>query len=320
MYLGAISALEQHLKVETDGVDFSEFVSRLRGTAGTSIGALAALSLLLGLSTQDLYPLMIPIYESFRNIAPRPDITSLISNYGLDNGNELRSLVRGVLQLGCISGDITFKDMYRLLKREFVCCASNLHTHEVKYFNAQNTPEVKVVDAVYMSMTIPFVFVPHRYNGELYVDGALTHNIPQCFDPLETLFFTFETSERRIQIENLSDFLQSLCGFSQDALPVDSCHTIRMELPIMLLNEPTINFSTRATGSGFDRRIACGYASALNLIRPNFFKTVEVVIEAVFHCLRNQKTDVDEEYNSFCASELVSDQYIEKGEQTKFQK
>ena len=316
MYLGAVSALEQHLNLEIDGIDFAGFVANLRGAAGTSIGALAALSLLLGLSTQDLYPLMVPIYESFRNIAPRPDITSLISNYGLDNGNELRLLIQGVLRLGCISGEITFKDMYRLLKREFVCCASNVHSHEVKYFNAQNTPDVRVVDAVYMSMTVPFVFVPHRHDGDLYIDGALTHNIPQCFDPAQTLFFTFKTSERRIEIDNVSDFLQSLCGFSQDTIPLHTKHIVTMELPITLLNEPTINFSRKSTGA--DRRIACGYASALNLIRPNFFKTVEDVVEAVFHCLRNQKTDVDEECSSFYASAFVGDQYIEKGEQIKF--
>ena len=49
---------------------------------------------------------------------------------------------------------------------------------ETVYFNHINTPDCQVVDAILMSISIPFLFTPFKYENKLYLDGGLTNNYP----------------------------------------------------------------------------------------------------------------------------------------------
>ena len=45
-------------------------------------------------------------------------------------------------------------------------------------FNIDTTPNVLLLDAIYASMSLPFIFKPYKIGNELYIDGGVTNNIP----------------------------------------------------------------------------------------------------------------------------------------------
>lgn len=282
MYLGAVAALEDHFSAQY-GSTWPKFLRGIHGFAGTSIGALTALALLLGLSVKDLHD-VIPHNLSLRHIAPCPDIGMFAKRYGLDNGAKLKGLVRALLRAGGISDHVTFKDMFRLLKQEFVCCATDINNQRAQYFSVHETPDTMVVDAVYMSACVPFIFVPEQHDGNMCIDGGLLDNTPRCYPPEESLMIWFNVNGRRAQIDSWTDFMQSLfVSSTSDPMPDARC-AIALELPHTLLNCSALDFAHSPVET--DSRIACGYASALGVLFKHFFKTVILSLCYVVRCVQ----------------------------------
>ena len=56
------------------------------------------------------------------------------------------------------------------------------------YFSRDTHPDMKVIDAVIMSMSIPVVFATSMYDGKTYVDGSTTefHPVAPFYDKRPT--------------------------------------------------------------------------------------------------------------------------------------
>jgi predicted acylesterase/phospholipase RssA len=78
--------------------------------------------------------------------------------------------------------NITLLEFYNLTKIEFnifACCLDEL---QQKKFNYITTPDVELLDALYISLTIPIMFVPLYINNSFYLDGGIIVGCPinQC--------------------------------------------------------------------------------------------------------------------------------------------
>ena len=71
-------------------------------------------------------------------------------------------------------GNPTFKE----LKKKFYVSAFCLNTSKTEYFSVDTHPDMYVIDAVCMSMSIPFIFSASTYNGHTYVDGGMIEQLP----------------------------------------------------------------------------------------------------------------------------------------------
>jgi NTE family protein len=82
------------------------------------------------------------------------------------------------------NGRATFADFQVRGFRELHVVATNISTHEMTVFCAQNTPDVAVVDALLMSQSIPFYFEALQFDGrqfgsgDYYADGGIVNNFP----------------------------------------------------------------------------------------------------------------------------------------------
>lgn len=82
-------------------------------------------------------------------------------------------------------GDITFSQLEKLnqdfpdwnLKSLYVT-GTNLTNGSLKVFSAETDPNMKVVDAVRITMSFPFGFEPVEYQGHYYADGGIADNYP----------------------------------------------------------------------------------------------------------------------------------------------
>lgn len=122
---------------------------------------------------------------------------------GIFDGSYLRDWIEGLIfhqtQIhNCTFSELEIEREKGKAFRQLSLVSFNLNTQTTVVFNAQNTPNVVIADAVRASLSIPAVFVPYpiviKQNGvlslkepvELYVDGGTLKNYPiGIFDKFE---------------------------------------------------------------------------------------------------------------------------------------
>lgn len=105
-------------------------------------------------------------------------IMNLVNKYGLDNGNKIILWLQELMTRKNIDYNITLKDFYEITNIDFQIMATNLNKYCYKKFNHIETPSVKVLDAIRMSISVPFLFTINEYEGDIMVDGGLIDNYP----------------------------------------------------------------------------------------------------------------------------------------------
>ena len=53
-----------------------------------------------------------------------------------------------------------------------------MNTSKTEYFSKHTHPDMKVIDAVCMSIAIPFIFASSEYCGNTYIDGGTMEEYP----------------------------------------------------------------------------------------------------------------------------------------------
>jgi predicted acylesterase/phospholipase RssA len=271
-YIGLLSCFEKYDFLDT---------SKIKGFSGTSAGSLFALSLLLGLNSKDMFEFISPLMSSFDNIAPVLDISLMITNFGMDNGDCLKDVVRKLLHVKGLSGTVTLENLYAFIPVEFVCVTTNITEMKVAYLSYKTHPKLPVVDAVFMSMCVPFLFAPVDYNNCLFVDGAVIENEPLNFDRDKTLYITVNASTVP-RISNWPQYIQRLFACTPRYQYVFKHHlAIFMKANDNDLIDMNINQST------LKRLIATGYVNSLMYIHPN----IKIVLEKILQVLINHHLD-----------------------------
>jgi len=175
-----------------------EKVGRLRNVNeywGTSAGALLASLLAISKSATMLNELTRTIqYTQFRDM----DITNLLSihtTWGLDDGKSLTKEIERIFET--IEPDGKNKTMKDVSGLHIVI--TDLTLRETVVCSAKNYPNIRVVDAIRASMSLPFFFRPYinPENSHVWVDGAVRANFPWMLLPndearKESLGFTFD--------------------------------------------------------------------------------------------------------------------------------
>jgi len=105
---------------------------------------------------------------------------------------------------------ITLLEFYNLTSIEFNMYTCNLSSFKKEKLNHVNTPNLELLDALYMSASVPVMFVPLYINNSYYLDGGIFINCPInecifekkcCYD--EILCFT---NDRRHPIDLCNNF------------------------------------------------------------------------------------------------------------------
>ncbi|MCR9142560.1 MAG: patatin-like phospholipase family protein [bacterium] len=193
--------------LEAEGV-----LEQVERVAGTSAGAMASMLIGLRYSVDQLEEILLE--TDFKNFTTESKPLEFKDRYGWYSVRPLRTWLRGLIQNAgehlkgeALSGDETFGDLNKLGCREIKVFATDLNTRSIAEFDHESTPDVRVVDAVCASLTIPaffqsFQFPDNNPNDHIYVDGGALLNYPiMAFDPRrgkvnrETLGFALEEKD-----------------------------------------------------------------------------------------------------------------------------
>jgi predicted acylesterase/phospholipase RssA len=144
---------------ETDLVDVKEI-------SGSSAGAILALFLALGMSIDEILDtslnLHIPTFVKIR-------IGSFFNKFGFVDMGPIRKKLVDIC-----GSDPTFEELGMKIYVSAYC----LNTSETVYFSRETHPKMKVIDAVCMSMAVPFIFACGNYENCTYIDGGTKEDYP----------------------------------------------------------------------------------------------------------------------------------------------
>lgn len=147
----------------------------LNEIVGTSIGAFAALLIVLGYTSNELQDLFFNM-----NLDDLKDVSLeyLETGYGFDNGEKINNLIKFVISNKDFDPNITFIELYNNTKITLACSSYNISKKIGVFFDHISNPDMPVYLAIRCSMNLPLVFCAVNYQSDYYVDGGLVCNLP----------------------------------------------------------------------------------------------------------------------------------------------
>lgn len=261
-YAGALKALERRGLLE--GV---------RGLAGTSAGAFAALLLSLGYGPDGLADALRSLH--FKALEDSPNPLRVATHYGLYKGDVLRDWIAAQVTGAGLPETLTFAELESVGARDLRVFATDLNICNTREFSAAKTPDTSVVGAVRASMSIPLMYAAWQFpdgkpDNHVYVDGGTVYNYPiEAFDGVDgalaaTLGFCFASQGNAGRANALGtghflDYARSLFAAVMSAQTIDFDQNPAQRRRSVMIDD----LGYRATdlslsGQDFDRLYASG--------------------------------------------------------------
>ncbi len=159
------------------------------------------------------------------------DTVRLLSDkHGFFKGDKFVEWLEGIIETKTNNKDITFKQLKEMKEfKDLYVQGTNLSTHRVETFSADNEKyeDMKIKEAIRISMSIPFFFEAVKMHDDYYVDGGVLSNYPvRLFDREKFLTETvnglqdvYDIKNRKI-IENKYVYNKETLGFRVDSKDV----------------------------------------------------------------------------------------------------
>ena len=148
----------------------------LESLSGSSAGALLCFMLAMtNFNFQDILKvsLDVPIYKL------KPRIKSLFDSYGLVPRDTIRELIVDTLQVfQPTKTRLTFRELYEMFPKVMYISAYCVELSQIQYFSVLTHPDMDIVDALSMSISVPFLFASIKYNDWHYIDGGSVESSP----------------------------------------------------------------------------------------------------------------------------------------------
>lgn len=178
-------------------------LKEVREISGSSAGAIIGFMLAMGLSVDEITNIAFDLdMKHFVSVS----IGTFFKKYGFVGTEPIRDQFARI-----IGKDPTFAELDVKLHVAAFC----LNDATTVYFSRDTHPDMKVIDAVVMSMSIPVVFAASVYEGKTYVDGSTTefHPVAPFYDkkPNEVTVVGVKLSKAyRESIDNPRQFVEAL--------------------------------------------------------------------------------------------------------------
>jgi len=131
--------------------------------------------------------------------------------YGLESGDKIVKLLRIMLKRKMQCEDISFSELYDRTGLSLCLNTVCLNTRELIYLDKQNYPELSVIMAVRMTVSLPILFTPVQWKNKYYVDGGLLQNFPiRQGEPGRTLGVGFCRDNSEHNINGIESFLMGI--------------------------------------------------------------------------------------------------------------
>ena len=149
-----------------------------------------------------------------------------------------------------------------LQKKKLIITGTCLNEMKPYYFDYENTPDLKILDSILISVCVPILFTPRKHDNKLFVDGGLTSNYPIEYfsDDINNTIGIMICDTNTNNIDSLTNYLYTIfkCPFKKITQLV---YELYKENTIIIENDVNfINFSIE-------------YNKKINMIDTGYEKT-----------------------------------------------
>jgi len=141
-----------------------------------SIGSIISFLFVLGLSTKDICYIWKKL--NLEKYKLKFDFDKFIKNKGIDDAMNIMIILQTVLYKKTNKYDITFMELYKLYDNKLNIVATNITLLKEELFSYDTTPNMSVMVAIRMSISLPIIFSPVLYKNNYYIDGGVINNFP----------------------------------------------------------------------------------------------------------------------------------------------
>jgi hypothetical protein len=186
----------------------------------TSIGAVIGTLYSIGIKPKDIHEKMLNINN---DIMQYSHIEDFFSTFGMETGEYFIAQLTDVFLEYKRNPKMTLGHVAKKYKKRLIITGTNLSQHSIEYFTPESHPHMRVLDALRISIAIPFLFTSIVHNGDYFVDGGLRDNFPieYCINDLKNRYPHFTRIENYVfgshiesmipkQIKNLEDYLYAI--------------------------------------------------------------------------------------------------------------
>lgn len=156
----------------------------IQSVHATSVGGIIAAILLLDYDWEwlDDYFIKRPwekILDEFMSV----DLLSILSNKGLDSKIFVTYILEPLFKAKDIYLNISLNDFYKSTNIELCLYATNLNNVSdnsitTTLLSKDTYPDMRVIDAVAITMSFPFLFKPIFVDDKCFIDGGILNNFP----------------------------------------------------------------------------------------------------------------------------------------------
>lgn len=224
-HIGALCALD-----EKGYLDDIEII------AGTSIGAFIGVLIAIGYKPKELYE-FVTIFDIAKMGSFKPN--QFLNKYGLDDGSRIIMVVKKMFMNKGISENVSFKELHDVNNKKIIMTVTCINDKNAYYYSVDTFPDMSVIKALRMSISVPLYFTPIEHNGYMFVDGGCIDNYPiQLFhDDMEHTIGIF-ISDIREHVEKIINFedilintiMSMLEGVSRNSMKGYEKYSIKVNL------------------------------------------------------------------------------------------
>ena len=209
----------------------------------SSSGCITAFFMLLGYSIDEILDIYLraPITDM-----TKINIKNFMVNYGLVDTECFSKFLRTFSKT-----EITFASLYESTDVKLHIASYCVNTNKTVYFSVDTDPDMSVVHAMCMSISVPFLFGAIKYKGLHYLDGGTVEYIPYGpfinKDSSETLILKIEKSITisSFEIKSLKDYFVCLLKNFSDKLFITDKTLLKNTVIINLEDVNIFNFKMK---------------------------------------------------------------------------
>jgi NTE family protein len=144
---------------------------------GTSVGSIISLLLNIGYLPINIFNLLL-IIDFSKLIENKIDNILEETCFGLYSPEPIIEMLKLFMIKKNINPEITFNDLFKLTSTKLIITGTCINDISLYYFSIDHSPNMKVIEAIRISMSIPIFFKPYFYNNKYWIDGGCINNYP----------------------------------------------------------------------------------------------------------------------------------------------
>jgi hypothetical protein len=223
------------------------FLSTVNTIVATSIGSVIGFLFAIGLHPKSIFEKVIELEDT--KVLKYRELDNFFSKFGLDSGEYFIAHLVDILLEQNISPVLTFTQLEKKFRKRLFITGTNVTKHRTDYFSSQSTPDMKILDAIRISISIPFIFTAPKWKDCIYIDGGITDNFPIEFTLNEFKnLHPLQDAELYVLGCNIeSMFPRKICSLEDFIYNLFAC-TIKRNRPVNY-HVPSINIDIVDTSS-----------------------------------------------------------------------